>query len=132
MIPFIMILATIGFSISLYAYWVENKIKNEPEYKPACDLSDQISCSKPMLSQYANIFYFSNALWGIIAYTVIFLLAYFNMIQPLLVVAICMCIVSIILGYLLYFKIKSLCIVCTSLYIVNFLILSSIIYYFYL
>ena len=57
----IVLLAVLGFGISLYTYITEQKVKLNPEYKPVCDLSDRISCSKPMKSQYANIFFLSNA-----------------------------------------------------------------------
>ncbi|MDR3550476.1 MAG: vitamin K epoxide reductase family protein [Candidatus Babeliales bacterium] len=128
----IITIATIGLCVSIYSYWIERKIKNEPTYKPACDLSDHVSCSKPMLSPYANIFYFSTAFTGTAYYALVLLLAYFNMVPLLLIAAIGACITSIILAYILYVKIQSLCILCTTLYIINFLILATIIYYFYL
>lgn len=128
MMPALIILAAIGLCISLYTYWVEGKIKNEPTYKPACDLSDRVSCSKPMLSPYANIFYFSNAIMSITYYALVLVLVYFNMIQLLFVAAFGACLTSLFLAYLLYVKIKSLCILCTSLYVVNFVILGTIIH----
>jgi len=119
----IFILAFIGFCISFYAYFVETKIKKEPEYKPACDINDRISCSKPILSEYGNIFYFSNGLMGMIYYLIVAALAFFDASQLVLIAAIGGCLASAVLAYILYFKIKSLCIVCMSLYIVNILIL---------
>jgi len=132
MMPIIMLLAVVGLSISLYTYWLERKVKYEPDYKATCDLSDHVSCTKPMLSKYANIFYFSNALIGTSYYVLIALLAYFNAVHLLLLAALAGCCMSVFLGYLLYFKIKSFCILCTSLYVINFLILSFVLYNFYL
>ncbi len=128
----IIILATIGFFISLYTYWVEQKIKRDSAYKPVCDLSDRISCSKPMLSPYANIFFFSNALISTTYYTAVIFLAYFNMTQLLFILALGACIISAGLAYLLYFKIKSLCLLCTSLYIINLLIFGLLLYNFWI
>jgi vitamin-K-epoxide reductase (warfarin-sensitive) len=123
MLTLILIVAAIGLCISIYTYRVERKIKTDITYKPMCDLSDRISCTKPMLSQYANIFYFSNAFLSISYYIFIMLLAYLNAIKLLFVVALAASIFSVYLGYLLYFKIKSFCILCTSMYVINFLIL---------
>ncbi len=117
------ILAVIGFSISLYAYMVERKIRKVPTYKPVCDISDWVSCTKPMKSPYSDLFFVSNALVGMIFYIVIAILAVLNAIALLLVASIVACTVSSALAYLLYFKIKALCILCTSLYIINAILL---------
>lgn len=130
MIQPIIVLAAIGFCISLYTYWVERKIKTEPTYKPVCDLSDRISCTKPMLSKYANLFYFSNALIGTTYYVAVALLAYLQMTQLLLIITVAAAITTIALAYLLYFKIKAFCILCTSLYTINFLILGLVLYFY--
>lgn len=124
MIISILILAILGFCISVYTYIVEKKVRAEPEYHAACDLSDTVSCTKPMKSPYANIFYFSNALAGMLYYTVIALLAAFDLhllLQIATALGVC---VSAVLAYLLYFKVRALCILCTSLYIVNILLLA--------
>lgn len=119
----IIILAIIGFCISLYTYFIEQKIKTTPSYKPVCDLSDRVSCSKPIQSIYGNIFFISNALAGMLYYILIAALSWFHFDMLLLVAAIASCIFSLYLAYLLYFKIKSFCLLCTSLYFINFLIL---------
>ncbi len=119
----IIFLAFIGLCISIYAYITESKIKEDPNYHPACDINDRISCSAPLKSEYSNIFYFSNALMGIVYYILVGVLAYFGLHRLVLVATAGGALMSLILAYLLYFKIKSLCIVCTSLYIVNILLL---------
>lgn len=123
MMIWFIVLSIIGFSISLYTYIVEQKIKSASSYKPVCDISDKISCSKVMKSQYSNIFFFSNAVIGMAFYILVAVLAFLHATKLLLIAAICACLVSCVLAYLLYFKIKSFCILCTSLYIVNFLLL---------
>ena len=116
-------LAITGFLISIYAYITEEKLKKDSSFKPACDLSDRISCSKPLKSEYANLFYISNTIAGIMFYALLAILAFFNMTAALFYAAIAACIASIYLAYLLYFKIGALCLLCTSLYIVNALLL---------
>ena len=119
----ILILAAIGFCISLYAYFVESKMKSDVSYKPACDINDRISCSKTMQSEYSNIFFISNSILGMAYYATVALLAYLGLHTLLMIATTLGMIASCALAYLLYFKIKSLCIVCTSLYIVNALLL---------
>ena len=121
-------LAALGFCISLYAYFLERKIKQDPTFKPACDINDRISCTKPLMSEYSNILYFSNALLGMAYYALIIILASFQMHTFLLITTIIGCIVSGILAYILYFKIKSLCLVCTSLYSINIILLLLVVF----
>jgi vitamin-K-epoxide reductase (warfarin-sensitive) len=119
----ILVLAAVGFCISLYTYLLEKKIKKQPNYKSVCDISDRVSCTKPMKSPYASIFYFSNAIVGVAYYLMIIVLALLQMHSLLLFATVIGCIASAFLAYLLYFKIKSLCLLCTSLYIINILLL---------
>lgn len=127
----LIIISAIGFCISIYAYIVEKKIKVTPEYKPYCDLSDRISCSKPLKSKYSNLFFISNSIAGMIYYLIIIVLNLLNLQKLLLLTSTAGFLVSIGLGYLLYFKIKSFCFVCTSIYFVNFLIFIIAILKFY-
>jgi uncharacterized membrane protein len=122
----LLILSALGFCISLYAYIIESKIKRDPTFKPMCDISDVISCSKPVTSPYANLFYVSNAFLGMLYYVSVALFAIFHVYSLLLIAALMACIISAILAYFLYFKIKTLCLVCTALYIINILILIAV------
>ena len=116
-------LASVGFCVSLYTYFVERKIKAEPDYKPACDLSDTVSCSKPMKSIYANLFFVSNAVIGMGFYVLVIILTLLHAYTLLFLAIVGSCIASCILAYILYTKIKSFCILCTSVYVINFLLL---------
>lgn len=116
-------LAITGFGISVYAHCVENKIQKNPIYKPFCDLSDVVSCSKPIKSQYGKIFFVSNADIGMVYFALIQLFILFRAHALLLLTVIGGCIASCILAYILYFKIRAFCIVCTSIYLINFLML---------
>ncbi|HSW74170.1 MAG TPA: vitamin K epoxide reductase family protein [Candidatus Limnocylindria bacterium] len=118
-----LILAGVGFCISLYIFMLEKKVAANPNYKPACDISDRVSCTKPMKSPYASLLYVSNALVGMGFYVLVGLLALLHAVAALLVVAITGVVASCGLAYLLYFKIRSLCLLCTALYGINLLIL---------
>lgn len=119
---FIVILAVIGFCISLYAYFVESKMKADASYKPACDINDRISCSKAMQSEYSNLFFVSNSMLGMVFYAGVSVLALMGFHTLLMIATTLGVLASIGLAYLLYFKIKSICLVCTSLYVINALL----------
>lgn len=119
----VLLLANIGFIISLYLYLLEQKVKRDPQYKPFCDISDRISCTKPMQSAYNSLFYLPNSVVAMLFYILIEVLAVFGPHTVLIMAALIGCIGSCTLGYVLYFRIKSLCLLCTSLYIINFFIL---------
>lgn len=123
MIALPLILSVLGFCIAFYTFLVERKIKSTPRYQPACDINDWISCSKPMKSIYANIFFISNSILAMLFYLLIAGLAFKDMTFLLFVASLGACIVSAMLAYLLYFKIKSLCLLCTSLYLINIILL---------
>ncbi len=123
MILTITLLAILGLCITIYSYCTELKMKQDPTYKPACDLSDRISCSKPMQSPYANLFFVSNTTLGILFYASMIILSIINAHGLLFAGALLSCIGSCYLAYILYVKIQTLCLLCTALYIINFLIL---------
>ena len=122
MILSIAILAVIGFFISLYAYFLEKRIKADYSYKPICDISEQFSCSKPILSEYGQLIGFSNSLLGIAFYGLIFVLALMQQTTLLLYLSLASLLASAFLAYILYFKIKSVCLICTAIYLINILI----------
>ena len=114
-----MILTIIGFCIALYAYITDKKIKQEPDYKPVCDISERISCTKPMKSKYSTMFFISNSFAGMLFYASIAILAIFNNIKLIFIISSLGAIATCFFAYLLFFKIRSLCIICISLYIIN-------------
>lgn len=119
----ILILAIIGFCIACYAYYVERKMKTDATYRPACDINDRISCSKAIQSPYAKLFILSNSILAMIYYTVVGLLAFMGLHTLLIAATVFGVVTSCFFAYLLYFKIKTLCLVCTSLYIINIALL---------
>ena len=119
MILSIALVAAVGFALSLYGYFVERKIMENPSYKPACDLSDRISCSKPILSQYGKLFFVSNTLVGMAFYGLVFVLALLGMAYPIFILACVSLGATFVLAYILYFKVGSFCLVCNAIYVVN-------------
>lgn len=128
MITPIIIVACIGLCISLYTYSVERAIQSDVHYKPACDISDRISCTKPMQSPYANMFFISNALVGVLYYVLIMALTLLHASTLLTMAASVACVCSLVFAYILYVKVEAFCILCTSVYVINFCILGLAIY----
>jgi vitamin-K-epoxide reductase (warfarin-sensitive) len=118
----VIVLAIIGFCLSAYAYYLEYKVLGDPSYKPACDLNDRISCTKPIRSAYGKLLGISNSILGMAFYTAIIGLALTHQPHVVQILTLGGLAGTIVFAYVLYFKIKSLCLVCTSLYIVNILL----------
>ena len=76
-----------------------------------------------MGSGYAKRLGISNALIGVAFYAVLFVLACFSAAGFIFYLSIAAVVASIALAYLTYFKIKSFCLVCTSIYLINLLLL---------
>ncbi|MBI4149009.1 hypothetical protein HY491_01040 [Candidatus Woesearchaeota archaeon] len=116
------ILAGIGFLLSAYALRVEQKSRASA-YHPVCDISEQISCTKAFSSPYGRIAGLPNSVYGLGFYLIAFALAWMQQFQNLVYIAGLAVIGSIYLAYLSYVKIKTYCVVCTSIYLINLLLL---------
>lgn len=115
----VLLLAAIGFCTSLYGFFVKQKLARDPNYKPACDISDKASCSKPFQSPYSRLFGISNTITGMIFYAVMSIATLLGFHTIVLLFAAGGAVVSAWLAYILYFKIKTFCLICTITYLVN-------------
>jgi vitamin-K-epoxide reductase (warfarin-sensitive) len=127
----IVLLSLCGFGLSLYAYRLERALAANPEYKPACELSDRISCTKPILSEYGSILGVSNGILGLLFYSMMEVAAFVGAVGFIFYASAAACLVSLYLAYLLIFRIHAICPVCISIYAVNFaLLVASYLNYF--
>lgn len=117
------ILSLAGFLLSLYAYLVEVKYEKDRSYQASCDISSKMSCTKAFSGEYGRMLGISNALVGMLAYGVLFFLALLGYNIVVFYLSMGAVLASVFLAYILYFRIKTVCIICTSLYIVNILLL---------
>ena len=117
----IIILSALGFLISVYAFYVERKLKDK-SYKAACDISEKVSCSKAFSSYYWKLFLIPNSVIGIFFYLIFIILFYLNRIDILFFLSFLSLIFTIFLAYISYFKIKNFCLVCSAIYLINLLI----------
>ncbi|CAH1973704.1 unnamed protein product [Acanthoscelides obtectus] len=121
----------IGLGLSIYTYVVELQLEHDARYKPMCDISPHMSCSKAFTSEYGKGFgifgkssplYKPNSLFGLMFYSMIATLAFSNSMfitKVSLVLIVLSNIISLWFAYVLYFILFDFCIVCVSTYIVN-------------
>ncbi|HLC50284.1 MAG TPA: vitamin K epoxide reductase family protein [Candidatus Nanoarchaeia archaeon] len=120
----LLILPIIGFLLSLYSFYVERKTQKDSNYKAVCDISDRMSCSKTFTSGYGKLFFgISNGVAGIAFYILVIALNIFGMTKVIFYLSILSLIGSVYLAYVLNFKVKTVCMVCYSIYLVNILLL---------
>ncbi|XP_050298555.1 vitamin K epoxide reductase complex subunit 1-like protein 1 [Anthonomus grandis grandis] len=121
----------VGLGLSLYAYVVELHMDENKNYKPYCDISPHMSCTKAFGSSYGkgfgifgkkSVFYKPNSFFGIVFYSMIATLSLVN--SPVAVNASLFLIIlsnfaSMYFAYILYFILKDMCLVCIGTYLVN-------------
>ncbi len=117
------ILSILGFVVSLYAYIVERKYEKDKKYKAVCDISDNMSCKKAFTSEYGKIFGISNSFIGMLFYVGLFVLTLYNFSNIIFYMSWLSFAMSVYLAYISFIKMKNFCLVCTSIYIINILLL---------
>jgi len=123
MITSIFIIAAIGLCITLYAAFIEYRLYKNPSYKPVCDLSDRVSCSKTFLSPYSKILKVSNTILGDLFYSGMMFLAWFEYTTLAWYGALSGAFASVFFAYILFFKVRTICLLCISIYLVNIALL---------
>ena len=124
LLPFVIAL---GFALSTYAFYVEYKTNEANrlglQYRALCDIGI-FSCTKVFGSEFGHISQFfglpkvSNAFVGMTFYMALLLVERFN--TMLLLMSVASCIGSVGLFTILTVVMKDFCIVCFSIYVVNF------------
>jgi len=123
MFAHIFVLAAIGLAVSVYGAIVENRIKKDASYKPACDISANISCSRPLSSKYNKILNIPTTIIGIFFYLTMMMLAMLEYVTLLWWGALAAVLFSIVYAYILFFKIRTTCLLCITIYLINFALL---------
>ena len=118
----IRLLCMLGIALSAYALYVKKRFDQDNTYKATCDISDKISCTKAFSSGHGTLFLLPNSVWGILFYFLVFFCSYISL-KLVFFLALLSVFGSVYLAYILYTKVKSYCLICTSIYAVNFLLL---------
>ena len=129
----------IGLVLSVYSLMVEFSIHDNKDYKPMCDISEVVSCSKVFMSKYGTGFGIvepllgkssplnvPNTIYGIVFYQIIIILGFMRKqlwaVKLLLILSIMSCFMNVYLGYILYIM-QDICVVCISTYFVNIVLM---------
>ena len=116
------IFSAAGFILSAYAIYVKYKVGKSKKYRPLCDISKRISCTKAFTSRYGNIAVLPNPLYGIFFYAAMFILGTLGNFKFALYLSAFSVGGSVYLAYLSYIKQRNFCLVCTAIYIINILL----------
>ena len=114
----IQLLAFIGLILSVYALYVKYRSRSK-QYKPWCDITENISCTKAFASRYGSLAVLPNPVYGVIAYLVILT---FSNSRYVFYLSMFLFLVSLYLAYLSYVKQKNFCLVCTAIYVINIIL----------
>ncbi len=123
MLTEVILVSGIGFLVCVYGFFIERNLKRDHDYKAACDLSDKVSCTKTFLSPWSKLFGISNIYIGMLFYASMMLLGWQSQAHLVFLGAVGACIASLFFAYILYTKIKTFCLVCTSIYVINLILL---------
>ncbi|KAK7087556.1 vitamin K epoxide reductase complex subunit 1-like protein 1 [Littorina saxatilis] len=134
-----LILCALGMMLSVYSVYVEVLVERLPGYQALCDISPTMSCTRVFSSRWGkgfglvelvfskdSVFNQPNGVFGMAIYTFLVFIAFqpefpASMIQTF--VSLLTNFGSVYLGYILVFILKDTCVICISIYIVNFFIL---------
>lgn len=132
----IFILGILGILASLYAIYVEKRFPDK-NYRASCDIGPNASCTFVLSSEYAHLakmwfkldrksmFNVPNTYYGFLFYVAVTLYSVypFTLIplrEFLLFGASCLSILmSIVLAWILMFRLKNFCAICVTTYVIN-------------
>ena len=112
----LIILSALGMLISLYAFRVKQKLAKDKGYKPVCDISEKISCTKALDSGHGALFILPNSLYGLAFYALALALAWLALSAPAVLG-------SVYLAYVSFFRLRVACPLCTIIYALNIALL---------
>ncbi|CAG5123354.1 unnamed protein product [Candidula unifasciata] len=140
----------LGVLVCLYALHVEVSKEKDPSYKAMCDISEYMSCSRVLTSQYSQGFGVMHLFFGknhmlnsrncniglvvFIVHIIICILLPGPIASTIMYCSAFVCVMgSIYLAFILLFVLKDVCLVCFATYVINgcLLYLTHSMYQFY-
>ncbi len=118
-VPLTAVFAFIGLFLSLYAFRIQKHLKRIPSYKPICDLSDRVSCSRALTSKESALLFLPNSFYGMFYYFILIICISESLILYAHILSTLALLVSMYLAYILYFKQKNFCLVCWAVHVIN-------------
>ncbi len=115
----LILLPLLGLLISAYALTIKRKMNADKNYRPLCDISSMISCTKAIGSGYGSMFLVPNSIFGILFYGIVLALAVLGLVQWVFWLSAASVLGSIYLAYLSFYKLRIICPLCTAAYLIN-------------
>lgn len=134
----IFILCLVGIVVSSELIRIHVKVYTDSSFHSFCALSEGINCETVAESRYAVFWFLPVAVWGVLGYLVIGSLALWNLIYRkygregkfftwgfsiIFILGLISILIDVVLAYISHKIIHSICILCTTAYFINFLIL---------
>jgi uncharacterized membrane protein/predicted DsbA family dithiol-disulfide isomerase len=124
------LLAAVGFCISAALTYLHLRAVADPEgYKSFCNISPGVNCDAVALSKYAVVLGVPNSVYGALFYVLLGLLAVtaarssraqeLRLAGHLFILASGALLYSFYLGGISYFRLRTVCVLCSALYVVN-------------
>jgi protein-disulfide isomerase/uncharacterized membrane protein len=130
-----LVVCTIGICLSADLLRLHVNVHTDPDYQSYCAMSERVNCNTVALSGYAVVLGLPLAIWGILAYLAMAVLAVWGLRERprtpawpfglLVWLSLFATLTGIILLGISHFVIESMCIVCTGSYVVNFALLAT-------
>nr|XP_016928307.1 vitamin K epoxide reductase complex subunit 1 [Drosophila suzukii] len=119
-----------GLAISVYSLYVKMKLEEDENYRPMCDVNENISCSLVFKSVYGEGFglgeitklNFPNGAIGCVFYLLYFLSSFYQnhwLCLAQLVICTLTLFLCVYLGFLLLFVFYDCCLVCLAIYFIH-------------
>jgi len=123
------ILAMIGLAVSIELTRIYYEYRRDLDFTPFCAISEQVNCVSVALSKYATVLDIPNSIYGMAAYMLILVLVPFRLRSGfrifahlenyLALLAIFSFLFSLYLAAVSTFILKTVCIWCSALYLIN-------------
>src|ERR1700679_940754 len=95
-------ISVIGLIISIYGITVKKKVQQDALYKPSCDISAMVSCSRAFLSPYGKMLGISNIWAAAIYYLVMIAVTALHCAMIATMISAAGLVASIYFAYILY------------------------------
>lgn len=135
----LLLLAFSGLIDSIYTLILHGKIiSSQFTYRSFCAISEFVNCDIVITSKYGKILGIHNSVYGIITYIAIIVFILFNQIKErpkneifysyMFGISLFISLLSVYFALVSFLIIKALCIMCLGIYLINFTMLSLVLY----
>jgi uncharacterized membrane protein/protein-disulfide isomerase len=121
----LLLVSLIGLGVAMELTHIHYESHTNPDFKSICAINEALNCETVARSPWSVFAELPISVWGMFAYLLFIVLGVYQLVKKIslsgfYVVALSGAVIaSAILAYISTFEIKSLCLFCTTLYVVN-------------